>query len=147
METITQAKEYVKANWDKGVKCPCCERFVKKYTYSINSTYARLLIFMYKQYKKGIHEVHVEQALSDNHIRSQQVQSKLVLWGLIECIENENDPTKRKSGFYRIKPEGINFVLGVTRVPRTITYFNGEILERDSELVDIHYALQKKFNY
>lgn len=146
MDSIENAKVFLKENWKKGLDCPCCGRYVKLYTYSFNSSMAKLLIFMYKQKKLGNTPIHIEQTLADKGIRSVQVQSKLVHWGLIEPIENL-DTAKRMSGYYFLTDEGEKFVLGFSRLPKSIDYYNEVVYARSEELIDIKQALGKKFNY
>lgn len=79
-------------------------------------------------------------------MRSVQVQSKLVHWGLIEPVPND-DPKKHMSGFYTITAAGVAFVEGQSQVPAKISYFNYTVYRRSGRLITIQQALGKKFDY
>ena len=143
METITNAKEYLKLNWEKGVECPCCERFVKVYTKSLNSSVASVLIAMYKN---GSEWVHVNEEIRP---RSGGQFSIAKDWGLIEQKEKEGEDIEKKrvSGYWRLTVKGRQFVRDEILIPKYIRTLNGEILEFSSDLISIRDSLGKHFNY
>jgi hypothetical protein len=147
METIKEAKDFLRENWEAGTDCPCCNRYVKLYKYSFNSAMSRLMIFMYKLHQEGMKEVHIENEMAKRGIRSVQVQSKLVHWGLIEAVAND-DSSKRTSGVYSLTMEGVEFSLCRLKVPKFIKYYNEKVYERSThELISIQQGLGKKFDY
>ena len=48
MNTIAEAKQYLRKNFKEGTVCPCCDKYVKAYKRKLNSGIARALIIMYK---------------------------------------------------------------------------------------------------
>ena len=45
--TIQEAKNFLKENFEKGCICPTCNKIVKKYVRPLNSVMARMLIRLY----------------------------------------------------------------------------------------------------
>ena len=58
METIKEAKEHLRNNFEEGIDCPCCGQFVKLYKRKLNSGMAATLIRIVKF--NGSSEVHVK---------------------------------------------------------------------------------------
>ena len=141
MITIAEAKEYLRQNFDKGANCPCCTQFTKRYSRKLTSGMAVALINLYNISDREY--VHIERLGRLNGGEFAQ----LAHWGLIEEKPNEDDGTKRTSGYWHITLRGVNFVKGSTRVASHVYTFNGKRLGFSETSTDIHEALGKKFNY
>lgn len=147
METLKEAKEYLKANWENGTTCPCCKQYVKLYKRPIHSGMAYGLIAAYKL--GGANDfIHIPSVFTENKIGVSQGEfAKLRYWGLIEQAEN-HDELKRTSGFWKLTMKGIEFVDGRLRVASRVHIYNGKAIEFDTtELVNIRECLGDKFNY
>lgn len=143
METIKEVKEYLRENVDKGVRCPCCNQFVKVYKRGINSTMARILIQFY--HKGGHNEFKHIPTIMPN-VNSGDF-AKLRYWNLIEEMPNTNE-AKRTSGFWKITDSGVAFVEGRLTVAKKAHIYNQKLLRLDdSEKVSIQQTLGKHFNY
>jgi len=67
-------------------------------------------------------------------------------WGLIDIADTHN-PGGAPVGSYYLTNLGRRFVMGVAHVQSHAFTYNGELLGLDGNLVSIHDALGKKFNY
>lgn len=142
METIKQAKDYLRANWAKGVVCPCCTQFVKLYKRKLNSGMAITLIRIYR-YSMGW--VPVKDFLRLNKWHNGHDWTLLRFWGLME--EKQHEPGENSSGQWKITAKGINFVLNQTTVPKRLLMYNQSGYGFEGGETSITEALGNKFNY
>lgn len=143
MQTIAEAKTYLRENYEKGATCPCCSQLVKKYPYHLNATVATTLIKMYELHQQGKKWVHVNTEIRP---RSGGYFSIAQNWGFIAGKENE-DETKRVSGHWTLTARGIDFVLNRIRVPRTVFVVVGKRVGFSEDEINITEALGTKFDY
>ena len=149
METIKEAKDYLRKNFEKGVVCPCCRQFVKLYKRKINAVMSRTLIRLYHldQDKPYFHH-HVKEIVKDISDTGTNDFSKLLYWGLIE--EKKKDPKiskTRTSGFWIITEKGKQFVECTLKVPSYVLVYNNVVLEYSKDLINIEDSLGENFNY
>ena len=145
METIKEAKAYVREHWtDKdGAECPCCGLLVKVYKRFINSIMARGLISIY-HLGEGYH--HVSDIMSAISPSGSSDFSKLRYYGFIE--QKINDKTsKHTSGLWKIKEAGVDFVLNKTSYQKYFYVFNKKCLKFEGEYVSIVDGLGENFHY
>jgi hypothetical protein len=143
--------------WGNGTDCPCCDQFAKVYPRRINSIMARWAIALYKAMHDpregslldgGPGWVHVDKLAnytSGTAIRTGDY-GKLRWWDLVEAMPND-DPDKRNSGFWRLTPKGVAFVLGKITVTKTANVYADTLLGMEGEQVSIESCLGKKFSY
>lgn len=150
--TLEEARSLVKANIDKGIRCPCCTQFAKVYKRKLNSAMARSLIYL--SHRVSIDEwVHIPSLLGAHHnawIMRSREWPKLCYWGLLESKGDEvREDGSNRVGIYRLTELGSRFVVGAARVPKYIYLFNNRILASRScnETVNIGEAIGSKFNY
>lgn len=146
IQTLQEAKQHLRANWDKGVDCPCCGQFVKRYTYHLNASIGATLISLYKLHEIGSEWIHVNTEIRPE---SGGYFSLAKHWGLIEQREKDDHErdAKRVSGYWKLTPKGNEFVRGIISVPKSVYCFDGKVLGFSEAQVNIHKALGKKFNY
>lgn len=154
-ETLKEAKDYLKANWEKGIECPCCGQFVKLYRRRLNAGACRALIFMYRLDRDRKFDddwdgwIHVQQdfakyfRVNANSMDYSQAQ----WWELIEAKPNVDDPTKRDSGYWKLTEKGRQFVKGIIEVRSHAYLYNNKMLGFTGEKMTIKTALGKRFNY
>ena len=111
-QTIQEAKDFLKANYEKGVECPCCKQHVQLYKRKFNSTMARMLIRLFvlsKEKNIAFHHVKdIARGISDTGTND---FSKLVYWGLIQEQGKEaGDKAHHTSGYWRITDKGRDFI-------------------------------------
>jgi hypothetical protein len=151
--TIQEAKAYLRANYSKGVECPCCKQFVKLYKRKLNSGMARTLILIYKESNRqnasGYKErpwIHVKNLLMDLKAQNSHDWTLLKHWGLLE--DEITDPDRSANGYWRITMDGVNFVENRLSVPRVASFYNGKLIGMIlNSFTDIVAALGDKFNY
>lgn len=124
-----------------GCSCPVCGQFVKVYQRKIYANVARQLIQIYRLGGDERRFVHVKEL---NDAREFQVSQH---WGLVEAKPNEDDPSKRTLGYWRLTERGLDFVLRRTTVEKYVFIKNNRVLGCSKEVVGIDEALGAKFNY
>lgn len=148
--TTKEAKEYLRANWEKGTNCPCCGQYVKLYKRRFNSGMARSLLIIYRltKAKNGSDKwLHLQREFANLGINSNAADySSLKWWGLIEPAEND-DPSKKTSGFWQITDSGIAFAEKRTKISTRAFLYNNKFCGFSTEKIDIKEALQDKFDY
>lgn len=139
--TLQEARNLVKEGRGKGLKCPCCDQYAKVYRRTINSTMARWLIWLVKEY-------HVSKDWVD--VRTSPVRggdyAKLGYWGLTENRTND-DEKKRTSGLWIPTQSGRSFVRNQVTVPRYASVYDGHPIDFSVEQISIIDALGKHFDY
>jgi len=144
MDTLENAKQELRDNWQKGVECQCCHQFVKVYKRPIYSGIVKSLIGLY-HLDDGYH--HVSEFQLGQKSGGGDF-AKLVYWGLIEeRPKNESTKEKRTSGFWHITDKGRLFVLGELMVLSHIWLFDGKSFGFTGKEVGVREVLGKKFNY
>lgn len=141
MQTISQAKEYLKSNFDKGVDCPCCGQLVKLYHRPIYGSQAVSLINLYKL-GPGYHHI---SGFNSGRTGGGDF-AKLRFWGLAKEQPNEDDG-KRTSGMWAITEKGIDWVLGTISVQKYVDIYNQKPISFSGDQVYIREVLGDKFNY
>ena len=147
METLTEAKEYIKANYQKGCVCPVCTQYVKLYRRSLTSSMCYALILIYKARFGDF--IHVEDYLKEKNCPSSIRGDfpKLHWFGLIESYKGTRSDGSSRNGYWKITTLGEKFVEGSGLVPAAVYLFNNRMYRTDPKLISITAALGKKFNY
>lgn len=151
--TITEAREYLKANLTVGVPCPCCRQFVKRYRRKLNSSMARSLIAIYAHYeffrleRRDEEWLHVPSYLHKLQLNATNEAGLLRHWGLIVEKPTEKDDGNPCAGFYRITPRGREFVNAEVNVEKYAFLYNQRLLGFGPERLSILDALGDRFHY
>ena len=135
----------IRNNSEKGIHCPCCGQWARKYVKAIGSPIARFLIRLYLQQQKH-NRFYTTRELypRDNKASTEGVLARY--WGLIEVAEVTNSGGA-PVGSYRLTDMGRRFVVGSEYVPSHAHIYNGELLELSGDMRNIHTALTKKWDY
>ena len=152
METIAEAKEYLRVNWVKGVFCPCCNQRVQKYPININSSLAAALIALHRLTTENENLFyHVAEITKTANLKSSCAKNFSILkhWELIvEKPKNEIvDSHKRTSGFWSITDLGKDFASGKVTVKSHCWLYNKRCWGFLGEDVLIKQCLGEKFNW
>lgn len=146
METLQEAKQFLRDNWLKGTHCPCCNQFVKRYQRKLNSGMAVSLIRLYKENGQDwMHALHTLVRL--NPKATIMEYSKLKYWGFLEEKPGDVDPSKKSSGIWRITDEGVAFIKDFAPAPKYIYLYNNKFLGFSDEIINIKDALGSNFDY
>lgn len=154
MTTIEEAKQFLRKNWEQGVKCPCCRQFVKLYKRKITGAMALALVVLYREHLKiGLDKfIHLAQVLQDAgfsyQITNTGDKAKLKYWGLIEPMQGVRPDGSTKVGKYRITQKGIDFATGKISIDEKIGLYNQNLYPLEStRQVFIKDVWENKFNY
>lgn len=153
IHTLEDAKTYVLAKRDEGVPCPCCGQYCKVYPRSLNAAMARFLIWLVREYearKRNDAATDLWISVNDGPLIQNRKGggdfAKMEHWGLIEQMQND-DETKRTSGFWRPTQSGIDFVYGRVMVPKKAMLYMNECIGFSEEKINIREALGTTFDY
>ena len=148
MNSIAEAKIFLRANFDDGVGCPCCGQFVKRYKRNITSTMAYGLIILYRDHKVG-DLVHVETFLFEKSaITGSRGNIALAkYWGLLNPVTDKRDDGSKRNGYYYLTEKGRKFVAGEISVQKYVYMFNDKFLGYFGDEIKIVDALGAKFSY
>jgi hypothetical protein len=136
-----------KGAWGEGDWCPVCDRWGKVHKRKLNKGMVRCLIYLYQQWRKGVNEyIHVPSEAPRHVLNSAEI-GKLQHWGLAENMPNEDDPTKKHTGYWMILSKGIAFLEGRVKVPSHVYIFDNTPLEFTQEMVDPSWCLGEPFDY
>lgn len=145
-----ETKREILERMHKGLRCPACNQFVKRYKTKLNSGMAICLIHLFKMNAEERFEggfVHINQILKERGINPTNLSiHKLRAWDLVQPKTLNKDEEKNQ-GFWKITEKGKLFVLGKAKVPRHFYSYNREILGYSDEETDIKTALGDKFDY
>lgn len=135
--TITDAREHLNMNIEKGLPCPVCDQFCKLYNRKINTGMARwLLEVVIKFGDSSWFDIKQTSARGGDY-------GKLRYWGIIEA----GSESRSQGGKWRITEQGISFAMGVMRMPRNVYVRNNEAKGFSEDTISIQEALGDKFDY
>lgn len=125
--SLTGAKAWTRQRFRAGdlSYCPCCGQAVKRYARSISSSQIKAMS-MIADSIGGMTSAQIMQ-------RSKQGggdYAKLAAWGLLD----QNSAT----GYWHITDKGRDFLNGEIQVPKYVFFYNGRVLGRSTELVDVN---------
>lgn len=147
-KTLKEAKKYLRDNFEKGVDCPCCGQFVKKYNRKITSSmaYGLLLLSKLSPEKKWIH---VDEIVKISAISHKAIADfpKFKYWGLIIASDEQREDGSKRNGMWMITDKGRDFVNGVVKIPSRVLIYNSKFIGFDGDDVTIQEILGEKFNY
>jgi len=144
-ELLSEAREYVRLNRSKGVVCPCCDIFVKKYPMPLTQNIVASLIWLVQEYTRTNEWVHIPTASPPWLIRSRSI-GRLQHWNLAIMRPN-GDEDKKHSGYWLPTEDGVRFMHDLKRVPRIAFVYNNKVEGYSDELTNIRKALADKFSY
>lgn len=149
METIKQAKQFLKENYKKGCICPACNQNVKLYKRNLSSTMAYCMILFVKHCRKENEYgfINFNKILNDLNITPAQRADwqKLAYFKLIiPETTKRGDP---KNGHYRIHAKGFDFIEKGFKIPKYCNVYNTKIMGYSIEQITIQQALKNKFNF
>lgn len=149
INTIAEAKEHLKENWEKGVDCPACGQHVQLYRYPLFATSAYALIELYKltinNYPEEYFHVNKFAEAKAGKIRSPHF-AELRFWGLVQAMDKKTKE-KNSSGYWAITEKGKRFVERSLKVPKYIKIYNNKFVGHEGDEISITDALGNKFNY
>ena len=132
-------------NADNGYVCKCCGSYIKRYKRSMNCNMALAAIALYR-YANGKH-VHVEELLQKKGYKRCGDFTYLRHYGIIEKKEGKRDDGSKRNGLYKLTGRGVMFVEGTLEVNANFYMFNNALDGFGGEMIGIHKALGKKFDY
>tara|TARA_R110002060_G_scaffold2549_3_gene4261 strand:+ start:2689 stop:3198 length:510 start_codon:yes stop_codon:yes gene_type:complete len=143
--TLAEARLAVLENRDKGMICPCCDKFTRAYRRNFNSTMSRSLIWLVKIWEAENPWVDVPKNAPRWLVRSNQLPS-VRWWDLIERCPNDN-PEVKHSGLWRPTQKGLEFVYKRTKIPSKALTYDGKVIALEGDMVTIEDTLGTKFHY
>ena len=145
METIKEAKQFLRENWKEGVVCPCCTQFVKLYKRKLNSGMAFALIHIYNHKIGGW--IMIRDYFRENNIRDNNDWTRLGIWGLIEERKGKPEHGGKTMGEWKITEKGKKFVTNQLRVPSHLFFFDNQSYGFSDTTTNITESLGNNFNY
>lgn len=124
--------------------CPHCGRYAQVYRRRLHHTVARQLIQLYRL--NGANEyVHVRDLVTAADSGAGDF-TKAKYWGLI--TEKQHFGTDKKaSGYWRLTPNGVDFVNNLVRIQEIAIVFDDTVLGFSGNWVGIKQCLSDKFDY
>lgn len=146
--TLHEAKKELRENWEQGVECPCCTQYVKLYHRKLNTGITLFLIGLYKLCGPTENYFHAKQVLEKiGGFTTSRDYAILEHWGLIKAKPNEEDPSKRTSGYWALTEKGFDFVIGAKPVMSHVKLFNNKFYGFTGKMISVREALGNKFDY
>lgn len=132
---------------EKGADCPCCGKFVKAYSRTMNKTMAASLVWIAKNsYRTGRNAwLDIPNNGPAWMTRSNQ-HTTLAWWGLIERKPSDSGD-KKHSGLWRITSRGLRVASGQEDFPKKVLTYNGEVYGFSEDRVMISDCTEEIFSY
>ena len=144
--TLREAHAETMRNADKGVDCPCCGRYVKRYAHTLNAGRARALVWLVGASCDGREWLHVPTVGPRWLVKTNQ-HPTLLWWQLAERREHDGtDDGLTAQGWYRPTQRGVDFAHGRIDVPRKVHTYNGDVLDVSDEMTTIETAVGERFD-
>ena len=147
VDTLEEARDFLKTHAAEGVSCPVCEQFVKKYRRPLNSTMVRQLGALYHYDKKYPRRwVHAPTYLTK--LQLDRECAKLRHFGLIrERVVTDRGDGSKHAGYYRITKLGVAFMDKKAVVPKYVVVYLNKVIKVSKKTTDVVTALRDKFSY
>jgi len=145
--TLSDSKMELNVGLEKGITCPCCGQFAKRYKRNLSASMCYALILIHKSRNSDF--FHVSDYFHEKGLKISSVAdwSKLRHWGFIESKAELREDGSDRNGYYKITDRGINFVRRRITAPAHAFIFNNKVKALADERVDIETALKKKFDF
>lgn len=146
-ETLSEAKAWLRANVERGARCPCCNQMAKVYKRPLSSVVAQGVIALYREAGTGF--AHLPTVVKNRmpKVATQGGYASLgVHWGLI-LEEHSERPDGGRAGWWRVTPKGVEFAEGRLFVPKYAHIYDGKVLGLSGPRVDVRTALGTRFDY
>jgi hypothetical protein len=130
-----------------GTHCPCCGQLAKVYTRRLNSALAQFLIWIVRSYEDTPRWIHIREFPMIQNRRGGGDFAKLTFWNLLEQHANEDDKTKRTSGYWKPTQLANDFVHKRTRLPEYVQLYDNHVQGFAAKTVDIEMCLGQQFDY
>lgn len=138
---------FARLNRGEELDCPCCGRYAKVYKRRVHKGLAAVLIAMYRQARANGGEIaYVEMPQLLRDFRAGRDFCILKYWQLVEEMPND-DPTKRMSGFWRLTPVGVDFVLGRVKIHTYAHVFDDVVSFYSGEMISLEEIGGAGFSY
>jgi hypothetical protein len=155
--TLTEAKNWLRAQLDEGARCPCCTQYAKLYKRKLNSGMAASLLAIFQRTRQLNPEggwLHIPKDFESADkklvtVLGNREYPKLRFWKLLEQDNKPNETADTpNSGRWRMTQLGEDFVLGEVTVPRHVFLYDGRVMRMSAdETTDIRDALGDRFEY
>lgn len=149
--TVSQARQVITKGRERGVRCPCCDRYIKVYKRKLTDGMAEALIYIYQYFAQINPEpwLHIPSYLQTRGAKTANAGMPALLrfWSFLEPMA-DNKENGTKSGRWRITDYGKQFVEGKIKVPKHAIIYRNQLEGFDqSEFITIQEALGDKFSY
>lgn len=142
---------------EDGLCCPCCGQNTKIYKRRIHASLASLLVTIYKMSREEIADwrsqtewpwIHILKDIIDpTPRRVAHDYYVLAYFDLIESKPNDDDPSKKDSGFWRLTNRGARFVQRHIRLPKHVYVFDNTRIRFSEDSCDIVDCFADPFHY
>jgi len=144
--TLGDARMLVVREIDVGCVCPACAQHARVYKRKLNAGMAASLCWLVRVAGPDRQWVQVNKSAPAWVVRCRELP-KLVHWRLLEDRENEDDSSKRTSGWWRPTAEGVQFVREQLTVPRYIFLYGNALMGFSEDETGVREALADSFDY
>lgn len=167
--SLAEAKDVFNAELDKGTRCPCCERYARRYRRKFNSGMAVSLVALVRLSQQQL----IAQAAEWPNVTLGMAPSpwihgdeigrylgrfskatyphgeigKLVHWKLAEPMPGTRAMSGRPSGSWRPTPAGIDFVRRIDSIRLTVVLWNNVVCGFEGPEVKIDNVMGEHFDY
>ena len=139
--SVEEARLFVLQNYNRGVRCPCCNTWVKVWRKPLVHTAVYELIQLYLKWRNNRSEmVHISE-----FSKQRSNFYTLQYWGLVQG--SERIPGKRTAGMWRPTEKGLKFIHNEILIHSHVETRDNKIVRFSGELIGIRKALGKKFDY
>ena len=153
METIKEVKEFLRANYEKGCKCPACGQTTRLYKRKLNSGMALFLIGLYKLTKNANNGSYTKVVFFSN----KEVMSKMKIntasldYSVLKHFDlispRVSQGGKKDSGHWSITWKGIDVIERDIPLSKHVFLYNNKRQGFSDEKVTIKEALGSKFDF
>lgn len=128
--TIAEGKKFLRDNWDQGCICPCCGEHVAQRKESLSKGLVDTLIrFYFMLHKSCAVSLHLQKQADFTKNQYNNFQ-KLKYFGFVENVPS-------KSGWWMLTQLGIDFISGLTYVPKFVMVFRNRTISKSDDLTNI----------
>lgn len=149
MQSLEEAKSWLRDQVDDGARCPCCTQHAKVYKRALYASIARELMLLWRETGTNFGHWPTIHGTARKSLRlgaQGTALPKAAYWALIEDSDVPREDGGR-AGWWRVTAKGDAFCRGQITVPKYARVYDGRCLGLIGEPIGIHEALGEKFNY
>ena len=144
LETLAEARQHLRENFEDGCDCPCCGQLVKLYRRKLHAEMAVFLIKLVRAWEEDPRPYHIRE-LIPSLSKASTDGAYLRHWGMLTRSDSEDKRTR--GGIYTPTEKGLAFAHQRLLVPSHVHLLYNKVVGWADTQTSVTQALGNRFDY